>query len=192
MATARTTEWEGGGTYLEGKCDIPTCKKKPNWRNWVKDPLGFNGDDECIASLCNDHKEYKQFNTTIEIIKAFNLKNQLINKEMSKSQGETNNSREWEKEWDKLIEEYSQKSDGLGAGHEMLIPYEVKLKSFIASLLEQQKKEKDMIIEYTVAMELDFYKKELGDEIMKVIMKYKKEVDPRITHLKSIIAHLIY
>ena len=66
------TQWEGGGEYCEGECDIPTCHNKPNWRNWEKDPLGFNGDDELLASLCNKHKEYKSFNTTERIIKHFN------------------------------------------------------------------------------------------------------------------------
>jgi len=67
------TQWEGGGTYVDGKCDVPTCENKPNWRNFEKDPLGFNGDDELLASLCNQHKEYKQYQTTEQILEA--LKN---------------------------------------------------------------------------------------------------------------------
>lgn len=68
----KKTKWEGGGTYASGTCDIPGCKNPPNWRNWEKDPFGFQGDDECIASLCNKHKEFKQFNTTEKIIKRYN------------------------------------------------------------------------------------------------------------------------
>jgi hypothetical protein len=64
------TKWEGGGTYTTGKCDVIGCTNRPNWRNWVKDQLGFNGDDECIASLCNEHKSYKNLKTTQEIIRA--------------------------------------------------------------------------------------------------------------------------
>lgn len=65
------TRWEGGGTYLSGECDIPTCSNKPNWRNWEKDPFGMNGDDELLASLCNDHTQYKAYETTEKIIEQF-------------------------------------------------------------------------------------------------------------------------
>lgn len=71
MAKANTYEWEGGGLYLEGKCDIPTCKKRPNWRYFFY-PTYMNGDAECEASLCDEHKEYKKFNSTKKIIEEFN------------------------------------------------------------------------------------------------------------------------
>lgn len=71
MAKANTYAWEGGGTYLEGKCDIPGCGKLPNHRRFFY-PTYMNGDAECTASLCNGHKEYKSFNTTEKIIEAFN------------------------------------------------------------------------------------------------------------------------
>ena len=71
MPKEKTTKWEGGGTYIDGECDIPSCHNLPNWRNWDKDPCGFNGDDELLASLCNKHKSYKSFNTTEEIIKRY-------------------------------------------------------------------------------------------------------------------------
>jgi len=73
MAKADTYSWDSGGTFLDGECDIPTCTNKPNHRRFYY-PTYMNGDAECQASLCNEHKEYKQFNTTEEIIKAFNLK----------------------------------------------------------------------------------------------------------------------
>lgn len=63
------TKWEGGGTYLDGECDVVGCNNKPKWRNWEKDELGFNGDDELLASVCGEHKSYKQFPTTAEIMK---------------------------------------------------------------------------------------------------------------------------
>jgi hypothetical protein len=76
MAKADTYSWEDGGTYLEGECDIPTCKNRPNLRRFYY-PTYMNGDAELEASLCNEHIEYKQFNTTQKIIEAFNRKNQI-------------------------------------------------------------------------------------------------------------------
>lgn len=71
MAKANTYKWEGGGTYLEGKCDIPNCKKLSNHRRFFY-PTYMNGDAECEASLCNAHVEYKKFDTSAKIIEAYN------------------------------------------------------------------------------------------------------------------------
>lgn len=71
MAKANTYRWEGGGTYLGGTCDIPGCESKPNHRRFYY-PTYMNGDAECEASLCDKHEEYKKYNTTKEIIDAFN------------------------------------------------------------------------------------------------------------------------
>lgn len=71
MATQNTYKWECGGTYVDGKCDIPTCSNKPNCRRFFY-PTYMNGDAECEASLCNEHAKYKSYNTTKEILKAFN------------------------------------------------------------------------------------------------------------------------
>lgn len=69
------TRWESGGTYLEGKCDVPNCENKPNHRHWEQVSY-FRGDDELLASLCNEHVEYKQYGTTENIVKEFNARNE--------------------------------------------------------------------------------------------------------------------
>ena len=74
MAKPNTYKWDGGGLYLSGKCDIPGCENSPNWRYWFS-PTYMNGDDECLGSLCNCHKEYKKFNTTEKIVEAYNKNN---------------------------------------------------------------------------------------------------------------------
>ena len=74
MAKVDTHCWESGGTFLEGECDVPDCHGEVNHRRFYY-PTYMNGDAECEASLCNKHKEYKNYNTTKKIQEVYKEKN---------------------------------------------------------------------------------------------------------------------
>ena len=71
MAQAKTTQWEGSrdSIFTDGECDVVGCAERPNHRRFHY-PTCMNGDAECLASVCNAHKEYKTYQTTEQIIKA--------------------------------------------------------------------------------------------------------------------------
>ena len=68
MAKPDTYSWQGGGTYMNGKCDVEGCDKSPNYKLFYS-PSVMNGDDECVASACREHFEkVKDKNSQIEFI----------------------------------------------------------------------------------------------------------------------------
>lgn len=50
MAKADTTQWEEGGFF--GKCD--NCKKQEVRHRQFYYPTVFNGDAQCLKSLCEE------------------------------------------------------------------------------------------------------------------------------------------
>jgi hypothetical protein len=73
MAEPGTFKWERGGFI--GDCDIPDCHNDTVHRKFYY-PTFSNGDAECMASLCDEHKEYKGFENTEAIINIYKSRNE--------------------------------------------------------------------------------------------------------------------